>query len=55
MVRKITRRSATYGKLQALGKFVSQGDVFGDPRLSIFIDDGSSVDIVDMVVDVQYS
>ena len=39
-------------KLQVLGKFVFQGDVFGDPRLSILVDPCGSV--VDEVVDVQY-
>ena len=38
-------------KLQVLGQVVSQGDVFGDPRLSIFVDPCGSV--VDEVVDVQ--
>ena len=40
------------GKLQVLGKFISQGDVVGDPRLSMFVD---SYDSVDMVFHVEYS
>ena len=40
------------GKLQVLGKFISQGDVFGAPRLSIFVD---YYDSVDMVFYVEYS